>query len=459
MVEFGLKLEDNKVDKWSTKYIDYEKLKAILKRAKSGFEYRDELIARMPASVIAEVNQERKLRALESSNSLMSGRVSLLSNSGRSANQQKGGGGGDLSPMEMTTAAVPQTVVAIADAHKDEVPSAAEDTPLLSDPPDTSSQPQQQRERSDSFLSFKRNDSFSNLSHLAKMNKTVFKVTSYLGLANEKAMLLQAYEDADDKLSLFQRTYNEEVAKVTDFYADKLREVSERMEALRVDTSFLEESAKKRKMKKKKKGMMSPQMMMGRRGSNIVTNMKNTFESILKGSPHHQNGGGDVDGAYSMEDEEDMDLEVLQTFTSGDGDEYETPTRNNNNNNDIGGENSAQRAKKGDEESLRRKLDLDSIKRAMDDIYRTAKLLHNFSIMNYTGFVKIAKKFDKTFKDHKGLFKGNNCDDGKKAEVLAGKMERLYANWFCDGDIREAQAQMLSKRGDGLMMDWTQLRL
>eukprot|EP00985_Skeletonema_marinoi_P027688 scaffold23114_cov80-Skeletonema_marinoi.AAC.1 len=74
MVEFGLKLEDNKVDEWSTKYIDYEKLKAILKRAKSGFEYRDELIARMPASVIAEVNQERKLRALESSNSLMSGR-------------------------------------------------------------------------------------------------------------------------------------------------------------------------------------------------------------------------------------------------------------------------------------------------------------------------------------------------------------------------------------------------
>mmetsp|Transcript_17546 Transcript_17546/g.35022 ORF Transcript_17546/g.35022 Transcript_17546/m.35022 type:complete len:941 (-) Transcript_17546:116-2938(-) len=460
MVEFGLKLEDNKVDKWSTKYIDYEKLKAILKRAKSGFEYRDELIARMPASVIAEVNQERKLRALESSNSLMSGRVSLLS--GRSANQQKGGGGGggDLSPLEMTTAAVPQTVVAIADAHKDEA-SAAEDTPLLSDPPDTSSQPQpqQQRERSDSFLSFKRNDSFSSLSHLAKMNKTVFKVTSYLGLANEKAMLLQAYEDADDKLLLFQRTYNDEVAKVTDFYADQLREVSERMEALRVDTSFLDESAKKRKMmKKKKKGMMSQQM--GRRGSNIVTNMKNTFESILKGSPHHQYGGGDVDGAYSMEDEDDMDLEVLQTFTSGDGDEYETPTRNNNNNNnDGGGENSAQRAKKGDEESLRRKLDLDSIKRAMDDIYRTAKLLHNFSIMNYTGFVKIAKKFDKTFKDHKGLFKGNNCDDGKKAEVLAGKMERLYANWFCDGDIREAQAQMLSKRGDGLMMDWTQLRL
>ena len=35
----------------------------------------------------------------------------------------------------------------------------------------------------------------------------------------------------------------------------------------------------------------------------------------------------------------------------------------------------------------------------------------------------------------------------------------MYSKWFCGGDIREAQAQLLSKRGDGLMMDWTQLRL
>ena len=37
--------------------------------------------------------------------------------------------------------------------------------------------------------------------------------------------------------------------------------------------------------------------------------------------------------------------------------------------------------------------------------------------------------------------------------------EKIYAKWFCEGDIREAQAQMLTKRGDGLLMDWTQLRL
>eukprot|EP00986_Skeletonema_menzelii_P012335 scaffold6776_cov144-Skeletonema_menzelii.AAC.2 len=423
----------------------------------------------MPATLIVEVEQERKVRALESSNSLMSS----------FASGQRGSGGNNGGVVEVPrTVAIDKDVVVVEDVPT-KAPAtttttttaeAGEDTPLL----DTASQQQQQqRERSDSFL--KRNNSFSSLSHLANMNKTVFKVTSYLGLNSEKAMLLQAYEDADDKLQLFQRSYNNEVAKVTEFYADKLREVSERMEALMVDTSFLDESARKRRMNKtKKKIMMMKQqkMMMGRRGSNIVTNMKNKFDSILKGSHHHHHGGGggdantDVDAAYSMEDEEDIDLEILQTITSGDGDEAETPIRKNKTNNPTEGDDDAnnnspqkETKKNGDEESLRRKLDLDSIKRAMDDIYRTAKLLHNFSIMNYTGFVKIAKKFDKTFKEHKGLFKGNNCDDGKGAEVLAGKMERLYANWFCDGDMREAQAQMLTKRGDGLMMDWTQLRL
>ena len=38
-------------------------------------------------------------------------------------------------------------------------------------------------------------------------------------------------------------------------------------------------------------------------------------------------------------------------------------------------------------------------------------------------------------------------------------METLYANWFCGKNLSEARAQMLPKRGDGLEMDWSQLRL
>lgn len=105
----------------------------------------------------------------------------------------------------------------------------------------------------------------------------------------------------------------------------------------------------------------------------------------------------------------------------------------------------------------------DSIQRALVDQHRTAKLLHNFVIMNYTGFVKIVKKHDKTLNHRKGKFKKeiepyNICNEGKLVEALASRLERRYAAWFCDGNIREAIAQLLPKRGDGLETDWSQLR-
>ncbi|KAL3911586.1 MAG: hypothetical protein SGILL_007223, partial [Bacillariaceae sp.] len=106
----------------------------------------------------------------------------------------------------------------------------------------------------------------------------------------------------------------------------------------------------------------------------------------------------------------------------------------------------------------------ESVKRSLVDQYRIAKLLHNYSIMNITGFVKIVKKFDKSVPSEKGRFSDalesrNMLNDGKAVDDLAGKYEEQYANWFCDGDIRAAKAQMLTKRGDGLEMDWSQLQL
>eukprot|EP00957_Ditylum_brightwellii_P083379 6338544-Ditylum_brightwellii.AAC.1 len=51
MVEFGLKLEDNKVAEWSNEYIDYEKLKTVLKKAKAASKTADELLAKRPELV------------------------------------------------------------------------------------------------------------------------------------------------------------------------------------------------------------------------------------------------------------------------------------------------------------------------------------------------------------------------------------------------------------------------
>ncbi len=69
----------------------------------------------------------------------------------------------------------------------------------------------------------------------------------------------------------------------------------------------------------------------------------------------------------------------------------------------------------------------DSVQRAMIDLHRRSKLLNNFAIMNSTGFVKIIKKFDKTFPSRKGMFKqikanGFICGDGKEVSDLSDKM-------------------------------------
>ena len=117
-----------------------------------------------------------------------------------------------------------------------------------------------------------------------------------------------------------------------------------------------------------------------------------------------------------------------------------------------------------DKTEVKKIAEADSIQRALVDQYRSSKLLHNFAIMNYTGFVKIVKKHDKTLPDRKGKFKTlteahNICDEGSAVEKLSQKIELRYANWFCDGNSREAIARLLPKRGDGLETDWSQLRL
>jgi hypothetical protein len=61
MVEFGLKLVDNRVSEWKEYYIDYETLQALLKKAAEAKDKLDDLKARDPelaARTIATINDE-----------------------------------------------------------------------------------------------------------------------------------------------------------------------------------------------------------------------------------------------------------------------------------------------------------------------------------------------------------------------------------------------------------------
>lgn len=325
MVEFGLKLEDNKVNDWADQYIDYEKLKAVLKKVKASVEYRDEIVKRASPGVAAEVLQERKDRAASSS----------VEN--RTDNEEK---------LEYSS-----SLEATQHNRESSFSSMATDsTPLLSGEPKP----------------LKRKNSWGN---------NIKKVASYLGLADEREILHQAYDDADNKLDLFKQSYEYEVSnevmwfmleehttylinaklwmyvhsnfllqvnKVRSFYQQKTDEISERMDILveNVGSSGL----KVNKPKESKR-------------SSLVDKMTQKFESMLYGMSSHVNAnnndaipGMGIEFSESLEDDEDPEQKLV--------DEMER--------------------KKKKEEFVR---NTDSIKRAITDIYRTAKLLHNYSIM------------------------------------------------------------------------------
>ena len=401
MVEFGLKLEDNKVDKWAREYIDYEKLKAVLKRAKACAEYRDSIQNRASKQVVEAVLKERK-RRLEGGETESTNSASPMGKNPKGWVRKPDESQGPKPPPVEVTVSIHNT-------------NATEATPLMS-VDSLRNKPQ-----------FKRVDSWGSI------HGAVRKVSSYLGLADEKAMLLQAYDDSDEKLRLFQRQYEIELSTVRDFIDRNSADESQRMEALleTVDTTGF---------KKKRKEDHAR-----RRGSSVLESITERLETLMfKQAPPSASSGQSKRSSSSI-----PRLDLSESMDVDDGDPE----------NVLGNRTSTGASVENDMERLDLVRKSDSIRRAITDNYRTAKLLHNYCIMNYTGFIKIAKKFDKTFPAHKGMFKGKNCDDGRQAELLASKMEKIYANWFCDGNVKEAQAQLLSKRGDGLMMDWTQLRL
>lgn len=287
------------IHRWcrSSQYLDYEKLKGELKRAKASAEKRNELLKRMPPAVAAEVDQELKNREAGSS-------------------------------LGLDTSYAYDAPIASSDG-------SFEITPLLR---------------------LKRSNSLSS-----NLSNQVLKVTSYLGLADNREYFLKKCVDADDKLGVFLRTYEQEVGapvlcaqlitpyrhflillpmislspqvkKVQDFYNEKTDEISQRLEVLveSVDTSGLKPKEHKRR-------------------KSMVKTFTSKFEEILQGSG--KRGSIQVSNLPDIRD-------ILAQESMDDEDEKANQ-------------------KKRDE--MMRKSD--SIKRAITDVYRTSKLLHNYSIM------------------------------------------------------------------------------
>lgn len=428
MVEFGLKLEDNKVSEWGEFYLNYEALKAMLKKAKTASKKYEEQAQKRPEDA-AQI-----LRAHRAGNQDYI--TSITPSSSR------------VNLPELTTKAgvsLPTAAAAAAasgPSRQDTMESAfattesTEKTGLLTD----------QSERSCDYFT----------SPSSRPAGSTFSLTDYFGSRYERT--LRGYlQEIDDRGEAFAKSLQAEQTKCVGFYKDKLNELEKRLALL------IENVASSAMFKRSLSDSMDEEdSITGVRHMTIGGQHHRRKSSDMSWGPRQRFGGllktwqAKINDNASQATTKGGNIGAQHVSKSKVKEATRTKLTNEDSDEEDGGYD------KDDEKAI---AEADSIRRALIDQYRAAKLLQNYAILNYTGFVKIIKKHDKTLPTRSGRFKDimlerqNLFDEGKAVEHLAEQYEQFYANWFCEGDIRAAHAQMLPKRGDGLEMDWSQLRL
>jgi hypothetical protein len=362
MVDFGLKLEDNKVSEWSDKYIRYEILKAILVKAGQVADRQKEISAKKPEE--AEKIEDDYRRGLVTP-------IRSLSNASLRGISREN----------------------LSNIQEEQSPESA---PLLSEADQAYGSAEMERITSTNSL-------ISKLSHAA---------SSYFGKHGYEQQLRDTLKLLDTCSAEFEVALLGDVDTVNTFYTTKVEEIEGRVSFLKetVASSFdppppppaTDRESDTESASKSDAYLDTPLISPGRRSSfrNRLSQVAKhiTFFNMTPRTQSRSRKISDIEVYPSMEDDEN------------DG------------------------SKKGSAEEIRKVREAESIQRALVDIYRVAKLLSNYVIMNYTGFVKIVKKHDKTIKYRKGAYKdatkpNNVCNEGKEVEVLTQEIEQLYANW------------------------------
>ena len=93
----------------------------------------------------------------------------------------------------------------------------------------------------------------------------------------------------------------------------------------------------------------------------------------------------------------------------------------------------------------------ESIKRSCVDLYRQMNYLTNYTIINYTAFVKICKKHDKetnvpTTKKLMFMVEQKGFAKATALNKIVSTMERLYADEFCGRNITVARSDLVVKK-------------
>lgn len=429
MVEFGLKLDDNKVADWADEYIDYEKLKAILDKLKSAMKKKEDLHQRKP-DLADEVSQDF-VPKFEGTSSLS---ARLRFENFQNKDTPRIPAIPPPPPEETSTSISDPTLPLVAISERSVNP---EEQPLLT----SNSMGSSYGRTFDSEVSLLSADGTG-----AEGGSTSSFATTLAGVASgylPTARYQKQYRDQlkriDELRIQGQEELVKEVAKVNQFYIKKAEELDKRLTVLVDSVDGPVVAAETRKTHRVRRSVAELVVTQ-------LTQLKSMVNHQHSHSPHssHQRPPHQRQHSYPLDRTPPllMKKKVAKLLQDEEQD-------------DVYAE---------DDPLMAQLRESESIQRALGDQYRMCKFLHNFAIMNYTGFVKIGKKFDKLCPDQKRKYKNvlkdaNICNEGKEVEGLETRLEKVYADWFCEGNVREATAQLLPKRGDGLQMDWSQLRL
>eukprot|EP00816_Leptocylindrus_hargravesii_P012287 CAMPEP_0196806948 /NCGR_PEP_ID=MMETSP1362-20130617/6884_1 /TAXON_ID=163516 /ORGANISM="Leptocylindrus danicus, Strain CCMP1856" /LENGTH=831 /DNA_ID=CAMNT_0042180649 /DNA_START=208 /DNA_END=2699 /DNA_ORIENTATION=+ len=380
MVEFGLKLEDNKIKKWSTHYLDYEGLKKLLKRCKAAMKAREDYLKKHPDAQ----NQ-----------ALLNG--SCISTQEANSNNDK-----NNNKPEQPVAPVGQP---------------NEQTSLLK-----AGQAIPKNSSHVSLVSLN-----SNFNGTTTTMRRTFSLSNLFGGGDPAQQYADIVATCNARHETFNNALKLELEKVNTFYLQEFQDVSERFD-------YLEQS------------------------------VVDAALAVQDGNGHNCAAGDDNVPSYVSTCIRSKNLRSSIMDWAARAKKKRNPSRRVSVVHVLGlvDDGSESEHEDGYEGHMELK-EADSIRRSLVDLYRGLKLLSNYTVINYTGFVKIIKKHDKMLPEFKGqlaIFLDETVfHRNKPIELLINRMEKVYADWFCFGNIREAQSKMLPKQGDILEMDWTQLRL
>ncbi|CAI5740684.1 unnamed protein product [Peronospora destructor] len=106
----------------------------------------------------------------------------------------------------------------------------------------------------------------------------------------------------------------------------------------------------------------------------------------------------------------------------------------------------------------------ESLKNSLVELHRLLHLLHNFALLNYTGFVKIFKRYDKIAsfsadqrEEHKATLQTLEFATARQCNELLKQVEQSFADWFCDGNSTVAVATLMTRKED--FVNWGHIYL